>query len=325
MRAALCRAFTGPDGIATGEAPDPVPADDEVLIDVHAASVTYMDVLMVSGGYQMKPPLPYVPGTECAGVVAAVGAKVTRVKPGDRVAGHDWYGGMAEKFKARENNIVALPDGLSFEAASTVLHNYDTAWYGLVLRAKLQKGETVVVTGAGGGVGMATVDLACHLGARVIGAVGSEAHAHAVREAGAADVINYRTENFRDRLKELGGKHGIDVGFDNVGGALFEDLARSMAWDGRLLPVGFAGGEIPKLAMNLPLLKNFSIVGMFCGAWQNREPQAKLAAENEVMRLVAEGKLKPKVGLVLPLEQTRQAMEAVRDRKASGRVVVKVR
>ena len=325
MKAALCRAFGGPADIAIGEAPDPIAADDEVVIDVHAASVTYMDVLMVSGGYQMKPPLPYVPGTEAAGTVSAVGSKVTRFKPGDRVATHGWYGGMAEKFKAKEIKCVAVPPSVPFEAAATVIHSYDTAWYGLVVRAKLQKGETIVVTGAAGGVGIATVDLARHLGARVIGAVGSEAHAEAVRAAGAEAVVNYARENFRDRLKELGGKRGIDVGFDNVGGSLFEDLARSMAWDGRLLPVGFAGGEIPKLAMNLPLLKNFSVVGIFCGAWQEREPAAALAAKETVMRLVGEGRLRPLVGLVLPLERTREAMEAVRDRKASGRVVVKVR
>jgi NADPH2:quinone reductase len=325
MKAVLCRGFTGPDALEVGEAPDPIPAADEILIEVHAASVTFMDRLMVSGGYQLRPPTPFVPGTEASGVVAALGEKTTRFKVGDRVAGLNWIGGMGERMVAKEWKCVRVPDNVSFEAAATVIHSYDTAYYALVDRAQVRTGESVVVTGAGGGVGMAAVDVALHLGGRVIALVGSEMHVAALRQRGVAEVVNYATENVRERLNALTEGRGVDVCFDNVGGALFEQLARAMAWRGRLMPIGFAGGEVPKLAMNLPLLKNFSVVGVFAGAWEDREPEAARQAKETVMEWIGAGHLKPHVGLVVPMQEIGRAMAAIGDRSATGRVVVKVR
>ena len=325
MKAVLCRAFSGPDSLEVGDAPEPAPAADEILIDVHAASVTYMDRLLVSGGYQMRPPTPFVPGTEAAGVVVGVGNKVSRFRPGDRVAALNWIGGMGERMVAKEWKSTRLPDNVPFDVGATIIHSYDTAYYALVDRAQLQKGETVVVTGAAGGVGMAAVDVALHLGGRVIAAAGSASRLAALKARGVTDIIDYSTENVRERLNELTKGKGIDVCFDNVGGTLFEQLARSMAWRGRLLPIGFVGGDVPKLAMNLPLLKNFSIVGVFAGAWEDREPEAARKAKETIMDWVAAGHLRPHVGLVLPLDGIRDAMKAIGDRSATGRVVVKVR
>jgi NADPH2:quinone reductase len=325
MRAVLCRAFSGPDTLEVGEAPEPVPAEDEIMIDVHTASVTYMDHLLVSGGYQMRPPTPFVPGTEAAGVVVEIGSKVTRFKPGDRAACMNWIGGFGERMVAKEWKSVRIPDVVSFETAATVLHSYDTAYYALVLRAQLRAGETVVVTGAGGGVGMAAVDVARHLGGRVIALVGSDRHAAVLHERGVNEIVNYSTEKLRDRLKALTDGRGIDVCFDNVGGGMFEELARSMAWCGRLLPIGFTSGEVPKLPMNLPLLKNFSIVGVFAGAWEDKEPEAARLAKETLMEWVADDRIRPHVGMVLPLERIREAMAAIGERTSSGRVVMKIK
>ena len=325
MKAVLCRDFTGPEHLELGEAPDPAPADDEIMIDVHAASVTYMDHLLVSGGYQMRPPTPFVPGTEAAGIVVGAGKNIIRFKPGDRAACLNWIGGLGQRMVAKEWKSVRIPDAVPFETATTVIHSYGTAYYALVVRAQVRAGETVVVTGAGGGVGMAAVDVARHLGGRVIAAVGSDRHAAALRARGVAEIVNYSTEDMRDRLKALTDGKGIDVCFDNVGGRMFEDLARSMSWGGRLLPIGFTSGEVPKLAMNLPLLKNFSVIGVFAGAWEDKDPEAARLAKQTLMQWVADGKIRPHVGMVLPLERIGEAMAAIGARTSSGRVVMKIR
>jgi NADPH2:quinone reductase len=325
MRAVLCDRFEGIDALRVGEAAEPVPADDEILIDVHAASVSYMDYLMVSGGYQMRPTLPYVPGTDAAGVVVAVGDKVERFRPGDRVACANWYGGFAERMVAKASDSARLPDNVDFVSGSIVLHAYLTAWYALVDRARLAPGETVLITGAAGGVGLACVEVAYHLGARVIAAVGSAAKAETVRDAGAEEVIDYSREDVRERVKALTNGQGIDVGLDNIGGALFLTLARLMRWNGRLIPMGFVGGEIPSVPMNLPLLKNYSIVGVFVGAWKTNFPQEAALASDKIMALVGEGALRPRVDRVLPLEQAAEAMRAVAERSVQGRMVLQVR
>jgi len=270
LRAVLCKGFDGTKALTVGEAPEPHPAPDEVLIDVHAASVSYMDYLMICGGYQMKPALPYVPGTDAAGVIVACGEKVERFRPGDRVTCENWFGGFAERMTAKASKTARLPDNIDFIVGSTLLHIYLTAWYALVDRARLQAGETVLVTGASGGVGLACVELAHLLGARVVAAVGGAAKVSIVREYGADEVIDYSREDVRDRVKAFTRGEGLDVCVENVGGSLFTTLARLMRWNGRLMPIGFAGGEVPSLPMNLPLLKNYSIVGVFTGAWTER-------------------------------------------------------
>jgi NADPH:quinone reductase len=325
MRAVLCTAFEGIKSLSIGETAAPRPKPDEVLIDVHAASVSYMDYLMISGGYQMRPPLPYVPGTDAAGVVVAIGSKVDRFRPGDRVTCGGWYGGFAEQMTAKAGRTSRLPDNVDFGAGSTVLHIYLTAYYSLVHRGRVEPGETVLVTGASGGVGLACVELARLLGARVIAAVGSDAKASIVRDYGADEVINYSSEDVRDRVKALTAGEGIDVCVDNVGGALFGTLARLMRWNGRLLPVGFAGGEVPSLPMNLPLLKNYSIVGVFTGAWADRFPDESSRAADTVLVWVSEGKLRPRIDRVLPLERVAEAMSAIENRSVAGRIVLQAR
>jgi NADPH2:quinone reductase len=325
MRAVLCTAFEGTKSLSIGETAEPNPKPDEVLIDVHAASVSYMDYLMVSGGYQMRPPLPYVPGTDAAGVVAAVGSQVDQFRPGDRVTCEGWYGGFAEQMTAKANRTSRLPDNVDFGVGSTVLHIYLTAYYTLVDRARVEPGETVLVTGASGGVGLACIELAHMLGARVIGAVGSAAKAAIVRDYGAEAVINYSSEDVRDRVKALTAGEGIDICVDNVGGSLFGTLARLMRWNGRLLPIGFAGGEVPSLPMNLPLLKNYSIVGVFTGAWADRFPDQSSRTADKVLQWVSEGKLRPHIDRVLPLERAAEAMSAIENRSVAGRIVLQVR
>jgi NADPH2:quinone reductase len=325
MRAVLCDAFTGLEDLRIGEIEEPTPASDEILIDVHAASVSFMDHLLVSGRYQMRPSTPFVPGTEAAGIVIAVGGKITRFQPGDRVACGSWMGGYAERMTARESSSVRLPAGVSFETAATVWHNYGTAYYALVERARVQPGETVFVTGAAGGIGLSAVDLAGHLGLRVIAGVGSDDKADFVRGYGVCDVINYGREDLRERIKSITRGEGVDVGFDNVGGTIFEQMARLMKWGGRLMPIGFASGEIPSVPMNLPLLKNYSIVGVFSGAWIEKFPEQAARMNDTLAQLLAEGKIRPHIDRVLPLEQVKEAMRAVADRTVQGRIVLRVR
>ena len=325
MRAILCNAFEGITALSLGDIAEPRPAANEVLIDVHAASVSYMDYLMTCGGYQMRPALPYVPGTDAAGIVVACGDRVTRFRPGDRVCCGNWFGGFAERMVARDSSTALLPANVDFAAGSTLQQAYLTAWYALVERARLQAGETVLVTGAAGGVGLACVQVARLLGARVIAVVGSAAKGTIVREHGADDVIDRSREDVRERAKTLTGGEGVDVCIDNVGGTLFSTLARQMRWNGRLMPIGFTSGEVPSLAMNLPLLKNYSVVGVFIGAWKERFPDDASRAAETIMAWVGEGRLRPHIDRVLPLAQAAEAMSAVANRTAQGRIVLQVR
>jgi NADPH2:quinone reductase len=325
MRAVLCSAFTGPQDLSIGEIEAPKPARDEILVEVHAASVSFMDQLLVSGLYQMRPPTPFVPGTEAAGIVVAVGEGVTRFRLGDRVACVSWTGGYAERMAVKESKAVRLPAGVAFEAAATVLHNYGTAYCALSVAARAQPGETIFITGAAGGVGLATVDLARHLGLRVIAGVGSDDKADLVRGYGASDVINYRSEGLRERIKQITGGEGVDICFDNVGGEIFEQMARLMNFGGRLLPIGFTSGKIPSLPMNLPLLKNYSIVGIFAANWAEKFPQEAMRMNVELVQLLAEGRIRPHIDRVIPLEQVKEAMHAVANRTVRGRIVLKVK
>jgi NADPH:quinone reductase len=325
MRAIQCKAFNGVDALDFTEASEPRPAANEVLVDVHAASVSYMDYLMSSGGYQMRPALPYVPGTDAAGIVLACGDQVTRFRPGDRVSCGNWFGAFAERMVAKESSVALLPANVDFTVGSTILHTYLTAWYALIERARIQSGETVLVTGAAGGVGLACVEIAHLMGARVIAVVGGAAKADLVRSHGAAEVVDHSCEDVRERVKSLVGSKGLDICVDNVGGSLFATLARFMGWNGRLLPIGFTSGEIPSLAMNLPLLKNYSVVGVFLGAWMERYPEDAARASQAIMAWVGEGKLRPRVDRVLPLQRAGEAMSLVANRSAMGRIVLQVR
>jgi NADPH2:quinone reductase len=325
MKAVLLREFGDFDGMALDEAPDPIPGEDEVVVDVSHASVTYMDWLMAAGRYQHRPGLPYSPGTDAAGVVSAVGAKVTRFRPRDRVVCGNWAGGFAEKMVAKEWRTFALPEGADPAAATTVLHNYGTGDYALIVLANLRPGETIFVSGASGGVGLATVDLARKLGARVIAGVGSAGKEHLLSRYGADAVVNYREEDLRARIKDLTGGRGVDVCFDNVGGEVFLTMARCMNWRGRLMPIGFASGDIPSLPMNLPLVKNYSVIGVFSGAWMEREREAATEANETILRWLAEGEIHPHIDRIMPLAEAAEALRLIAERKVQGRVVLAVR
>jgi NADPH2:quinone reductase len=308
-----------------GELPEPTLGPSDVMVEVHAVSLSYMDCLMVSGQYQMRPPLPFAPGTDAAGVVIDAGKDVTRFRRGDRIACGDFVGAFAERIAVNEWQGTGIPDALSFEVASTVRHAYGTAWYALVERARLQAGETVFITGAAGGTGLASVDLAVHLGAKVIAGIGADDKVEVVQRYGAAAVLNYRRDDIRAKIKEFTDGRGIDVCFETVGGELFDQMTRLMAWNGRLMPIGFAGGKIPSVPMNLPLLKNYSIVGVFNGAWADMFPEEAAAADERLMQWVGLGQLRPHVSRMLPLEQAAEAMTSVMDRTAQGRVVLRTR
>lgn len=325
MRAVLCNAFEGIKALTLAEAAEPHPAADEVLVDVHATSVSYMDYLMTCGRYQLRPALPYIPGTDAAGVVIACGDEVRRFRRGDRVSCEGWVGGFAERMVAKESSAALLPGNVDFVVGSTILQSYLTAWYALIERARLQAGETVLVTGAAGGIGLACVELAHLLGARVIAVVGSAAKAAVVRKHGAAEVVDYSREDVSQRVKDITGGEGLDVCVENIGGTLFTTLARLMRWNGRLMPIGFTSGDIPSLSMNLPLLKNYSIVGVFIGPWKERFPDDAIRAAETIMAWVSEGKLRPHIDRVLPLEHAAEAMSAIMNRNTQGRIVLRVR
>ena len=324
MHAVVCRSFSGIEDLEFGEMPAPRPGAGEILVAVHAAAVNFMDCLMVAGKYQLRPQTPFVPGTDATGVVADVGEGVTRFKPGDRVACSNWTGAYAPQMIAAQHAAVQLPPVVDFETAAVVRHCYGTAYYAFVERARLQPGETVFISGAAGGVGLAAVDLARSLGARVVAGVSSKEKVGIVREYGADEVVDYVHEDLRERIKAVTGGKGVDVVFDVVGGDVFATMTRLMNWGGRMLPIGFASGDIPSVPMNLPLLKNYSIVGVFWGAWAERYRDASIAADERIFEWIAQGKLKPHVGAVFPLAQFRKAMETVLGRTAQGRVVLKV-
>ena len=325
MRAVVCRGFDGIEALELGEMADPVPGPGQVLADVHAAAVSFMDTLMVAGRYQMKPALPFVPGSDAAGVVLAVGDAVRRVRVGDRVACSVWHGAMAERLVAPESSVVQLPDGIGFDTGSTVRYAYGTARYALVSRAQLQPDETVFVSGAAGGVGMAAIDIARQLGATVIAGASSPARCEMARWQGAAHAIDYSREALRDRLLELTQGRGVDVFFDNVGGSLFATVSRAMAWGGRILPIGFTSGEIAHLAMNLPLLKNYSVVGCNWGAWMEREPERGRAADEQLLAAVEQGILRPQVPCVLPMSSFAEGMQRLARREMTARVVLRTK
>ncbi len=324
MRAILCTNFDGADALEFGEAPEPAPAADEVLIDVRAAAVSFMDKLMAEGGYQLRPELPYVPGTDAAGIVLKVGREVTSFKPGDRVVGQMWHGSYAERAVTKHWKCAKVPDGIDFTVASTILHNYMTAYHALVQRCALQPGETLLVTGATGGVGLAAVDMGRMLGARVLAGTGDMAKEQVLKDMGAEAVVHTREGDLKDQIKDLTDGKGLDVCFEMIGGDTFVKLARSMRWGGRIAPVGFVSGEIPSLPMNLPLLKGFSVVGVFEGAWADKYPSEAKDAADKIMHWIANGELRPIIDRVLKLEEAPEAFRALTERNVIGRIVLKL-
>lgn len=324
MKAMLCRAFGPPESLALGDLPDPVPGPGEVLIRSAASGVNFADTLMIEGKYQEKPPFPFAPGLEVAGTVEAVGNAVTRFDPGQRVLALVPAGGFAELACAAENAVFALPDGMDFETAAGFPITYGTAHGALTWRADLQPGETLAVHGAAGGVGLAAVEVGKALGARVLASAGSPEKLAIAEAHGADGLIDYRKEDVRERLKALTDGRGVDVVFDPVGGAVFEASLRSLAWSGRLVVIGFAGGEVPQAPANLLLVKNISVLGLYWGSYRKHAPDLLLEQFAELFSWYTAGKLKPLVSEVLPLERAGEALERLKSRKATGKVVVRI-
>ena len=324
MKAIVCKKFGDLTQINLEKVDKPLCGPNDVLIGVRVATVSFMDWLMTDGGYQLKPKLPYIPGTDASGIVISIGKNVRRFSKGDRVACSTWHGAYAEVMAAPESSCCLVPNGVSDLDAANIIYSYGSAYYGLIHRAKLKTGETLFVTGATGGVGLAAMEVGKLLGARVIAGVGSERKRDLATFYGADAVINYSKEDLRQRIKELTAGQGIDVCFEMIGGSLFEKIARSMNWNGRLLPIGFASSDIPSIPMNLPLVKNFSIVGSFVGAWWQRCNQDAIKANNEIFQWASEGKIRPKIDRVMPLENAREAFELIINRAVIGRIALSV-
>ncbi len=325
MKAVLCKAFGPAETLVLEEIASPEPKKNEVLLDVHAAGVNFPDTLIIEGKYQFKPPFPFSPGGEAAGVVAAVGEKVTHVKPGDRVMALTGWGSFAEQVAVAGYSVMPIPAGMDFASAAAFGMTYGTSIHALKQRANLQPGETLLVLGASGGVGLAAVEIGKAMGARVIAAASSAEKLEVAKAAGADELINYSEGGLKDKLKELTGGQGVDVIYDPVGGDLFEEAFRSIAWNGRFLVVGFASGTIPSLPANLTLLKGASLVGVFWGAFAQRQPADNAANFEQLFTWFAEGKVKPLVSQTFPLTDAAGAINALGQRKAVGKVVVQVR
>jgi NADPH2:quinone reductase len=324
MRAQLCKAFGPPESLVLEEVADPVPAPGQVVVDVHACAINFPDLLIIQNLYQFKPPLPFSPGAEIAGVVSAVGEEVSNLAIGDRVFASTGFGGLAEKVAVGSGAVMRLPDGVDMVHASGFLYAYGTSHHALKDRAHLRPGETLLVLGAAGGVGLAAVELGSLMGATVIAAASSEDKLALCREYGAAMTVNYAQDDLKTSVRQLTGGTGVDVVYDAVGGEFSEPALRSTAWEGRFLVIGFAAGGIPKIPLNLPLLKGCSVVGVFWGAFVGREPERNQANVAELIDWWQEGKLRPHVSSTYPLERAGEAIRELADRKAKGKVVVTV-
>jgi len=322
MKAVLCKEWGPPESLVIEDIPARDPGPGEVRIRVRAASVNFPDVLIIQNKYQFKPDRPFSPGSEAAGDVIAVGAGVTHVKPGDRVLASTGHGSFAEEVIATAAKVVKLPDGLGYDVASAFILTYGTSWHALNDRAALKAGETVLVLGAAGGVGISAIEIAKARGARVIAAASTEEKLAVCREHGADETINYESEDLREGIKRTTGGKGPDVIYDPVGGKYAEPAFRSIAWRGRYLVVGFANGEIPRLPLNLMLLKGASVVGVFWGDYTKREPAANERDVAEMMTLLTAGKLRPHISATYSLDQVPQALIDMANRRVTGKVLI---
>lgn len=324
MKAILCKEYGPAETLVIEDVPSPEVKGRGVKVRVKAAGLNFPDTLIIENKYQLKPSLPFSPGGEMAGEVIEVGDKVTRFKVGDRVAGLTGYGAFAEEVIVPEQNLLPVPDGMSDEKAAAFTMVYGTSYYALKQRGNLQPGETLLVLGASGGVGLATVELGKAMGAKVIAAASSAEKLAVAKEAGADELINYTEEPLKNAVKKLTHSKGVDVIYDPVGGDFTEQALRAMGWNGRHLIIGFAAGDIPKIPANLTLLKGCSVVGVFWGSFTQREPEASAQNMMELMKLYAQGKIDPKISAVYDFEDYAEALGALTGRKATGKVVLKV-
>jgi NADPH2:quinone reductase len=324
LKALLCKQFGPPESLVLEEVPSPQPGPGEVVVSIKAASVNFPDVLIIQNKYQFKPTLPFSPGSELAGVVKAIGPGVKNVKPGDKVIAFTTFGAFAEEVKTEAARLLPMPEGMGFDAAASFILTYGTTDHALRDRAQLKAGESLLVLGAAGGVGVAALEIGKALGARVIACASSDDKLAVCREHGADETINYASEDLRERIKALTGGKGADVIYDAVGGPYTEPAFRSIAWRGRHLVIGFAAGDIPKLPLNLALLKGAAVVGVFWGDFTRREPQAFAESARQLARWYGEGRLKPHVSATFPLEKAADAMNLLASRKAKGKVVISI-
>jgi NADPH2:quinone reductase len=323
MKAIICRRFGSPDDLTLEQVPDPVAGPGQVVAKVAAAGLNFFDTLIIAGKYQVKPPFPFSPGGEFGGTVESVGAGVTALRPGDRVMGYTNFGAAAERVAVNADHLVKLPADFDFDRAAALTVIYGTAYHALKHRAQIKAGETLAVLGASGGVGLATVELGRQMGARVIACASTDEKVAFARDHGAHEGVNYAKENLREALRRLGGERGIDVVFAPVGGSYSEPALRSLALDGRHLVVGFAAGEIPKIPLNLVLLKGCAVVGVFWGGWVRSDNPGYQAALNELVRWAEEGKLSCHIQQVYPLGEVPAALKALSGRRVMGKLIVR--
>jgi len=324
VKAVLCRSYGPPESLVVEDVPSPTPRRGEAVISVKAAGVNFPDVLIIQNKYQVKPPLPFSPGSEAAGVVKAIGEGVDHVKIGDRVMAITGYGAFAEEIAVDAARLLPIPDGMDFPAAAAFGLTYATSDHALRDRGELKAGETLLVLGAAGGVGIAAIEIGKAIGARVIACASSPDKLAVCRAHGADETIDYAAEDLRERIKALTAGQGPDVVYDPVGGPYTEPALRSIAWRGRLLVIGFAAGDIPRIPLNLTLLKGCSIVGVYWGEFSRREPQRFAESMRQLARWFADGKLKPHISSFFPLDRAADALTLMAERKVKGKVVLTV-
>ncbi len=322
MKALLCNEHGTPEQLQLTEVPVPEPGAGEVRIAIEACGINFPDVLMVAGKYQMQPPLPFAPGAEIAGTIDAVGSGVEGLQIGDKVAALTGFGGLQEYCCVAAKRVAPLPPGADARVAAAFTLTYGTSYHALKDRAALQAGETLVVLGAAGGVGLAAVELGAQLGARVIGVASTAEKLALARQYGATETINYKTDDLKDQIKALTDGRGADVIYDPVGEPYFDACMRSLAWGGRVLVVGFAGGDIPKVSTNLALLKGASIVGVFWGRHTEEEPALHQSNMRELVNMLMTGKLKPLISREFDLADGAAAISHLASRQAVGKVIV---
>lgn len=322
MKALLCQQFGPPENLTIEDLPTPTIGVDEVLIDVHAAAVNFPDSLIIENKYQTRPELPFSPGGELAGVIAAVGDNVAHLEPGQDIVAFTTYGAFAEQVVASAAQVIPMPRGVDYVTASAFVMTYGTSYHALMDRAALQVNESVLVLGASGGVGLAATEIAKAAGAHVIAAASSADKLAVCVEHGADDTINYAQADLRNEIKRLTDGRGVDVVYDPVGGELTEAGLRSCAWRGRHLVIGFAAGDIPKPPLNLALLKGCSIVGVFWGRFVQTEPKQNAADLKALFGLLADGQLRPHIAGTYPLERGGEAIAALAHRQVSGKLVI---
>ncbi len=322
MKAVLCKEFGLPDTLVIEDVESPKPGKGQVVISVKSCSVNFPDTLIIQGLYQFKPPFPFSPGGDVAGTIKEVGEGVKHLKPGDNVFALAGHGGFAEEVVVDAKVTFPMAPGMDYDTSAAFTMVYGTSYHALKDRAQLKEGETLLVLGAAGGVGLTAVELGKVMGAKVIAAASTQEKLDLCKEYRADEVINYTTENLKDRIKELTGGKGADVVYDPVGGDYTEAALRATAWEGRFLVIGFAAGDIPKIPLNLPLLKGCDIRGVFWGSFVARDPQANMTNIMELLQYYQSGKIKPYISKKYTLEESAQALQDIMDRKVKGKIVI---